>query len=193
MPARNKFFNTIFSAYYFLKHLHHFSKIKSQKKSHNSSNQGFSYYFAMIIEGSGSGSRAGSGSRSIPLTSGSGSGRPKNMWIRIRIRNTGSGKCSGSGRIRIHNTAKMKAWHWQYVFGLTDMFTIGVLRQFFYFYHRKGINFFLKLYRYCNECLVFRILLRAGFWSSDCGDGVQHCRQGLSITIGRTFWLWGLS
>jgi hypothetical protein len=52
-------FNTIFSAYYFLKvHLHHFSKIKSQKGS-------------------------------IPLTSGSGSGRPKNMWIRwIRIRNT---------------------------------------------------------------------------------------------------------
>jgi hypothetical protein len=45
-------------------------------------NQGFSYYFCMLIEGSGS----------IPLTSGSGSGshgRPKNMWIRwIRIRNT---------------------------------------------------------------------------------------------------------
>ncbi len=78
----------IFSAYYFLKvHLHHFSKIKSQKESQNISNQGFSYYFCMMIEGSGSGS--------IPLTSGSGSGsgswRPKNMWIRwnrIRIRNT---------------------------------------------------------------------------------------------------------
>ena len=81
-------FNTIFSAYYFLKvHLHHFSKIKSQKESQNSRNQGFSYYFCMMIEGSGS--RAGSGS--IPLTSGSGSGRPKNMWIRwIRIRNTGN-------------------------------------------------------------------------------------------------------
>jgi hypothetical protein len=77
-------FNTIFSAYYFLKvHLHHFSKIKSQKESQNSRNQGFSYYFSMI-EGSGS------GSGSIPLTSRSGSGRPKNMWIRwIRIRNTG--------------------------------------------------------------------------------------------------------
>jgi hypothetical protein len=53
-------------------------------------NQGFSYYFCMMIEGSGSG--AGSGSGSILLTSGSGSGRPKNMWIwwiRIRIRNTG--------------------------------------------------------------------------------------------------------
>jgi hypothetical protein len=33
MPAKNKFFNTIFSAYYFLKlHLHHFSKIKSEKE-----------------------------------------------------------------------------------------------------------------------------------------------------------------
>jgi hypothetical protein len=85
-------FNTIFSAYYFLKvRLHHFLKIKSQKESPNSRNQGFSYYFCMMIEGSGSGSRAGSGS--IPLTSGSGSGRPKNMWIRwirIRTRNTGS-------------------------------------------------------------------------------------------------------
>jgi hypothetical protein len=63
-------FNTIFSAYYFLKvHLHHFSKIKSQKEPQNSRNQGFSYYFCMMIEGSGS----------IPLTRGSGSGRPKNM------------------------------------------------------------------------------------------------------------------
>jgi hypothetical protein len=65
------------------------------KKSHKiSRNQGFSYYFFMIIEGSGS--RAGSVSESIPLTSGSGSGswRPKNMWIRwirIRIRNTDFG------------------------------------------------------------------------------------------------------
>ncbi len=42
-----------------------FSKIKSQKESQNSRNQGFSYYFCMMIEGSGSGS--------IPLTSGSGS------------------------------------------------------------------------------------------------------------------------
>ncbi len=43
-------------------------------------NQGFSYYFFMMIKGSGS----------IPLTIGSRSGRPKNMWIRwIRIRNTG--------------------------------------------------------------------------------------------------------
>ncbi len=79
MPAKNKFFNTIFSAYYFLKlHLHHFLKIKRQKESQNSLNHGFFYYFCMMIEGSGS--REGSGS--IPLTSGS--GWPKNMWIRIR-------------------------------------------------------------------------------------------------------------
>jgi hypothetical protein len=62
-----------------------FFKEKIQKESQNSRNQGFSYYFCMIIEGSES------GSGSIPLTNGSGSGsrRPKNMWIRwIRIRNT---------------------------------------------------------------------------------------------------------
>ncbi len=83
--SKKLIFNTIFSAYYFLKvHLHHFSKIKSQKESQNIRNQGLSYYFWMMMEGSGSGS--------IPLTSGSGSGswRPKNMWIWwIRIRNTG--------------------------------------------------------------------------------------------------------
>ncbi len=47
-----------------------------KSNSHNSRNQGFSYYFCLLIEGSGSGS--------IPLTngSGSGSGRPKNMWLR---------------------------------------------------------------------------------------------------------------
>jgi hypothetical protein len=34
MPAKNYFFNTIVSAYDFLKlHLHHFSKIKIQKES----------------------------------------------------------------------------------------------------------------------------------------------------------------
>ncbi len=46
MPAKNEFFNTIFFAYYFLKlHLHHFSKIKSQKESLNSRNQGFFLLF----------------------------------------------------------------------------------------------------------------------------------------------------
>ncbi len=89
--SKKLIFNTIFSDYYFLKvHLHHFSKIKSQKESQNRRNRGFSYYFCMMIEGAGSGAEAGSGS--IPLISGSGagSGRPKNMWIRwSRIRNTG--------------------------------------------------------------------------------------------------------
>ncbi len=69
--SKKLIFHTIFSAYYFLKlHLHHYSKIKSQKESQNSRNQGFSFYFCMMIEGSGS-------------------RRPKNMWLRIRIRNTG--------------------------------------------------------------------------------------------------------
>jgi hypothetical protein len=66
-----------------------FKDKKSKKNSQNSKNQGFSYNFCLMIEGSGSGS--------IPLTNGSGFGsrRPKNMWIRwiriripIRIRNT---------------------------------------------------------------------------------------------------------
>ncbi len=62
-----------------------FWKIKNLQ---NSRNQGFSYYFCMMIEGSGSGSIP------VPLTngSGSGSGRSKNIWIRwirIQIRNTG--------------------------------------------------------------------------------------------------------
>ncbi len=48
-------------------------------RSQSSRNQGFSYYFCLMIEESGSGS--------IPLTNGSGSRRPKNTWIRlIRIR-----------------------------------------------------------------------------------------------------------
>jgi hypothetical protein len=95
--SKKLIFNTVFSAYYFLKvHLYHFSKIKSQKESQNSRNQGISYYFCMMIDRSRSGPKTGSGSESIPLTSGSGSGRPKNMWIqwiririRIRIQNTG--------------------------------------------------------------------------------------------------------
>jgi hypothetical protein len=42
-----------FSASFFLKvHLHHFSKIKVKKKSQNSRNQGFAYYFCLMIEGS---------------------------------------------------------------------------------------------------------------------------------------------
>ncbi len=73
-----------FSASYFLQvHLHNFLKIKSQKEVTNSRNQGFSYFFCLMMEGCGS----------IPLTNGSvsESRRPKNIWIRriwIRIRNT---------------------------------------------------------------------------------------------------------
>jgi hypothetical protein len=40
-------FNTIFSAYYFLKvHIHNFSKIKSQNEPQNSRNKGFLTIFA---------------------------------------------------------------------------------------------------------------------------------------------------
>ncbi len=75
MPAKNLFFDTIFSAYYFLKlNSHHFSKIKSQKEYRNKK-VGIKVDRRMMIEGSGS--RAGSGSGSIPLTSGSGSRRPQ--------------------------------------------------------------------------------------------------------------------
>jgi hypothetical protein len=68
-----------------------FSKIKSQEKTQSSKNQGFSYYFCLVIEGSGT------GSGSIHLTNGSGSGsrRPKNMWIRW----SGSGFWSGSATL----------------------------------------------------------------------------------------------
>jgi hypothetical protein len=34
-------------------HIHHFSKMKGPKKSQNSRNQGFPYYFCLLIEGSG--------------------------------------------------------------------------------------------------------------------------------------------
>jgi hypothetical protein len=72
--ANKNLFLYNFSAYYFFKvHLHHFSKIKSQKESQNSRNQGFSYYFGMMIEETG---------ESIRQRYGSGSGRPKNVWIR---------------------------------------------------------------------------------------------------------------
>jgi hypothetical protein len=53
-----------------------FSKIKSLKEVTNLRNQGLSYYFFLVKEGSGS----------ISLTNGSGSRRPKN--IQIQIRNT---------------------------------------------------------------------------------------------------------
>ncbi len=65
-------------------------------KSENNKNQGFSYFFCLMIAGSESGS--------IPLINGSESrsGRPKN--IRIRIRNTVFSVCMaieyGMSRLR---------------------------------------------------------------------------------------------
>ncbi len=84
-PSRNQdanktliFYNFFFTAYFFMKV--HFWRYTSGFLQ-NSRNQGFAYYFCLMIEGSGS----------VPLTNGSGSGsrRPKNKRIRrIRIRNT---------------------------------------------------------------------------------------------------------
>ncbi len=65
-----------------LVHLHHSSKIKVINSLQNSRNQGFSYYFCLMMKGSGDGS--------VLVTNGSGCGsrRPKNVRIlRIRIRN----------------------------------------------------------------------------------------------------------
>jgi hypothetical protein len=70
------FFYKSFSAYYFLKgHILNFSNIKVKKKSQSSKNQGFFYYFCLVIEGS----------ESITLANGFGSERLKNIRIR-RIR-----------------------------------------------------------------------------------------------------------
>ena len=66
--------NKKISAYYFLKVLlHHFSKM-SQKEVTKSKNQGFSYYFCLMIEGSGS----------ISLTNGYGSG---SATLELPVRN----------------------------------------------------------------------------------------------------------
>jgi hypothetical protein len=67
-----------------------FASFFEDKKSHkevtvqNRINQGFSYYFCLMIEGSGAGS--GAGSVLVINGSGYGSGRPKS--IRILIPNT---------------------------------------------------------------------------------------------------------
>ncbi len=101
------------SAYYptyFLKvHLHPFSKIKSHKKSQNSKNQGFSYYyFCLMIAWSGSGSRT---PKNIPCGSfgfGSGSRRPKN----IPCGSFGFGSATLAGTCIIYDTR---------IFGLSSM------------------------------------------------------------------------
>jgi hypothetical protein len=58
-----------------------FSSCLKDEKSQNSRNQGFSYYFCLMIEGSGAGDKSvsGAGFGSAPLTNGSGSRRPKNI------------------------------------------------------------------------------------------------------------------
>ncbi len=56
MPKPN-YFSELFCNYIFKLQLHNFSKIKVTKKSQNSRNQGFSYYFWLMIEGSGSRSK----------------------------------------------------------------------------------------------------------------------------------------
>jgi hypothetical protein len=66
-----------------LVHLHHSSKIKNHNKLQNSRNQGFSYYFCLIMEGSWA--IFGAGSVLVTDGSGYGSGRPKNVRIRIRM------------------------------------------------------------------------------------------------------------
>ncbi len=124
MPTKNYFKKN--SASYFLKvHLHHFSKIKSQKESQNSTgrNQGFSYYFCMMIEGSGSGSRFGS----IPLTNGFGSGRPK------KCGSGGSESVCGSIRNTGYDAVKVKMLQislYILIFLLTVLYNFGCVYIF---------------------------------------------------------------
>jgi hypothetical protein len=73
MPTKNKFLNKFFCLLLFEGTFTSFFKDKKSKRSQNSRNQSFSYYFGLLIEGSGSGSGF------IPLTKGFGSGWPKNM------------------------------------------------------------------------------------------------------------------
>jgi hypothetical protein len=63
-------------------------------KSQNSRNQGFSYYFCLLIEEAGSGF--------ILRTNGSGSGWPKNMWGGSGGSGFGSGTLTGG--VRIHDS-----------------------------------------------------------------------------------------
>ncbi len=75
--------------------------IFQDKKSNR--NQGFSYYFCLMTEGSGSGS--------IPLTNGSGSRTPKNMWIRwIRIRNTAVLSVVGGRQLFVYMSDPRRRW-----------------------------------------------------------------------------------
>ncbi len=103
--SKKLIFNTIFSAYYFLKvHLHHFSKIKSQKESQNRRNQGFSYYFCLMIEGSGSGAGFGSTVYLWLVDPDPDPGGPKTCGSG----GSGSGSGSGSGTLVMIITSELK-------------------------------------------------------------------------------------
>jgi hypothetical protein len=69
-----------------------FFEDKGHKKSRNSRNQGFSYYFCLMMEVSGA----------IPLTNGSGSGRPKIFRIRYSACQTSQSLSSGNFRWKIY-------------------------------------------------------------------------------------------
>ncbi len=77
-------------------HLHHVSKIKSHKKPQNSRNNGFSYYFCLMMKD------PVAGSRSVRRTIGSVSGGSKtygsgSATLLFSIYRLGSGLGSGSG------------------------------------------------------------------------------------------------
>ncbi len=96
MPTKKIFKKKFLSILLFVGTFTSFFKGKKAKRSQkNSRNQGFSYYFCLMIEGSGT------GSGSTPLTNGSGSGsrRPKNAWIRTRIRIRNTDRISSQIRI----------------------------------------------------------------------------------------------
>ncbi len=91
-----------FFVYYFLVHLHHFSKVKSHKDVTKIRNQGFSYYFCLMMEGAGSGSVQvkmdpdpgglktygpyGSGSTTLPRIRAGVFTSPHHRWCQLGIR-----------------------------------------------------------------------------------------------------------
>jgi hypothetical protein len=83
--------------------VYHFSKKKSPKMQQNSRNQGFSYYFCLMTEGSGSGS--------IPLTSGSG---PK-----ICGSGSGFGSNTGSNGSQQNKCNEFQKWAFDIVYHRT--------------------------------------------------------------------------
>ncbi len=75
-PTKNEFKNKKFCSLHFEGTFTSFFKDKKPKKSQNSRNQGFFYFFCLMIEGSGSGS--------IHLTNGSWSGRPGSRTLVLK-------------------------------------------------------------------------------------------------------------